>query len=84
MLDFHIAAIRPLFRMGYHAGTHHIQINIGQALPKMFPTLNRRGMVTVFPEGAAPFLPPIVLLADASGRQLHRRRYDPASFPLIH
>jgi hypothetical protein len=57
--------------MVYNAGPYHIEIDIHQASYQMFPTVNCRGVITVFPKGALSSLPLIKSLRNSSGNHLN-------------
>jgi hypothetical protein len=57
--------------MSNNTCAHHIEIYVQHALHQVLIGLNRRGMVTVFPEGALPALPGIILLTGPARDQLH-------------
>ena len=51
LLDLLVSVLIPLIRMAHHAGAHHVQIHIDQALNEVLAGLYRRGVVAILPKG---------------------------------
>ena len=62
--------------MGYHSGPNHIQIDINQALDQMNSTINRSGMVPIFPECPFASFSLVIFLTGPAGYQLNRSWND--------
>jgi hypothetical protein len=70
--------------VGYRSGTHHIQVNVGQATDKMMVRFDCGRMVAIFPEGALPLFSLVELLCCPACNQLHRPWNDIAFTAVEH
>jgi len=64
-LNFMVAARRPLARVPYHPGPHHVQVDIHHAARQMLATLHRRGVMPVLPKCPEPLFASLVRLSRA-------------------
>jgi hypothetical protein len=52
ILNFSIAALCPITGMRDHSGTNHVQVDINNTTVYVIVSLDRRGMISIFPERA--------------------------------
>lgn len=71
ILNLPVAAVRPLRWVLHHAGSHHVQINMDRTAMQMLVGLDRRGVITVFPECAVASSAMVVFLRGARRNELN-------------
>lgn len=57
--------------MLHHAGTDHVEVDVGHAIPEVRAALDHRAVVTSVPERADASLPDVVPLRETSLEFLH-------------
>ena len=70
-LNFIITAEFPLARVRNDPGSHHVHINVNQALLQVPSAFNRSGMVSILPESTHPIFPLVILLSRSPRYQLY-------------
>ena len=67
-----ITAPCPLIGMVYHAGAHHVEVDVAQAIPQVTATINHGAMESLSPESAAAMLAEVIIICKFAFQLLHK------------